>query len=228
MDPKYRHEYKYVINLLQEEEMKSRLKIVMKEDPHVPESGFYRIRSMYFDDVDNTCFYENENGTDPREKFRVRIYNGSSDFIRLECKRKQAGKTLKTSARLTEEQCHILMEGGVIDPPDSDDPVLWKFYLKQTGRLLRPAIIVEYDRIPYICEEGNVRVTLDKNLCSSHEFQTFLDQNIPRKPVMPVGENLLEVKYDEFLPVAIYHSIQTAGLGQATYSKYYLCRRYDR
>lgn len=30
----------------------------------------YHIRSLYFDDYYNSCYNENEIGTDPREKFR--------------------------------------------------------------------------------------------------------------------------------------------------------------
>lgn len=228
MNVKYRHEFKYMINLLQQEELKNRLSAVMEYDSHLPESGFYRIRSLYFDDYDNSCYYDNENGTDPREKFRVRIYNGSSDFIRLECKRKQSGKALKTSSRITEEECRMLMAGEVLLPPDDDDPVRWKFYLRQTEHLLRPVIIIEYDRIPYICQEGNVRVTFDMNLCSSNRIDQFLDPDITRNPVSATGMNLLEVKYDEFLPDPIYQSIQSRGLQTTAFSKYYLCRRYNR
>ena len=122
----------------------------------------------------------------------------------------------------------MLMAGEVLLPPDDDDPVRWKFYLRQTEHLLRPVIIVEYDRIPYICQEGNVRVTFDMNLCSSNRIDQFLDSDITRNPVSATGMNLLEVKYDEFLPDPIYQSIQSRGLQITAFSKYYLCRRYNR
>ena len=69
----------------------------MQIDPHTNKERKYNIRSLYFDDYYNSCFYENENGTDPREKLRIRIYNCSSERITLECKRKEHGKTLKSS-----------------------------------------------------------------------------------------------------------------------------------
>ena len=91
---------------------------------------------------------------------------------------------------------------------------------------MRPAVIVEYDRIPYVCRDGNVRITLDTNVASSRAVECFLDETIPKRPVMPTGQHLLEVKYDEFLPDAIYRSLQLHGLTQTAYSKYYICRKY--
>ena len=37
---------------------------------------------------------------------------------------------------------------------------------------------------------------------------------------------LLEVKYDDYLPDHIYHAIQMTSMRQETFSKYYLCRHY--
>ena len=86
LEPAFRHELKYLITTAQVEMLKSRLTGILSPDSHAV-GGSYRIRSLYFDDYDDRCFYENENGVDPREKFRIRIYNGSTDRITLECKR---------------------------------------------------------------------------------------------------------------------------------------------
>ena len=45
---------------------------------------------------------------------------------------------------------------------------------------------------------------------------------------MPLGQQLLEVKYDEFLPDHIYRSLSLNNLNQTAFSKYYLCRKYTR
>jgi hypothetical protein len=85
---------------------------------------------------------------------------------------------------------------------------------------------VEYDRIPYIYNCGNVRVTLDMNVASSLKLDSFFDEVIPKRPIMPQGIHLLEVKWDEYLPDVIYKALQLDSLYQTAYSKYYLCRRY--
>lgn len=102
---KYRNELKYVVSASQLACIRSRMKSLLPLDEHVNEKGQYNIRSIYFDDYKNTCFYENEEGTSPREKFRIRTYNGNQDEINLELKRKERGKIHKESCVLTREQC---------------------------------------------------------------------------------------------------------------------------
>lgn len=74
----FRHEYKYICDMRQLTEIKYRIAPFMKLDSHTGENTGYVIRSLYFDDYDNTCYYDNLNGADPRGKFRIRIYNGES------------------------------------------------------------------------------------------------------------------------------------------------------
>ena len=225
-NPKYRHEFKYEIDIQQVIILKERLSKIIDKDKHVGKNESYRIRSLYFDDYEDSCFYDNENGTDPREKFRIRIYNGSSDIIRLELKRKEAGKTLKKSCKISKEQTETLMRGERIQWNDDMPPLLKKLYIYQETRNLRPKVIVEYDRIPFVHKDGNVRVTLDIDICSSNRIDQFLDKEILRRPIMPKGKHLLEVKYDEFLPDFIENTTKLKNLGQTTYSKYYLCRKF--
>lgn len=222
----YRHEYKYLIDNAQIELVKNKLKNFLHIDEHA-DNGMYTIRSLYFDDYNNTSYYDNENGTDPREKFRIRIYNHSKERILLECKRKERGKTLKKSCVIDTEMCKTLMKGIIPDDSVNQDPLLRRLCLKMRLYGLRPKIIVEYDRVPYIYKDGNVRITFDTNLSSSNQIDKFLDETIPKRSVMPVGLNLLEVKYDDFLLTSIYNSLQLDSLSQTAYSKYYLCRKYS-
>ncbi|MBE6599020.1 MAG: polyphosphate polymerase domain-containing protein [Ruminococcaceae bacterium] len=224
---KYRHEFKYVISAAQIPYLRNQIRPFMRPDPHAGPDGIYNIRSLYFDDQFNGCFLENENGTDPREKFRIRIYNHSSERISLECKRKEHGKTLKTSCLLTAEQTLRLMNGEVLAEDEIvSSPLLRKFTLQMKMRRLHPVTIVEYDRIPYIYKNGNVRVTFDTNICGSAATETFLDASIAKRPIMPAGQHLMEVKFDEFLPDFIYNSLNPCGFRQTTFSKFYLCRKF--
>lgn len=223
---KFRHELKYIISSAQMELIKSRVKNLLLPDIHTGKDGVYNIRSLYFDDYYNRCMKENENGTDPREKFRIRIYNRSSDKITLECKRKERGKTHKTSCPLTVEQTRMLMSGKTLPNIAEQPPLLQKFTCEMLLRKLKPVVIVEYDRIPFVYKNGNVRITLDTNLSSSSAVESFLDENIPKRPVMPLGHSLLEVKYDEYLPDFIYRNLQIGNLSQTAFSKYYICRKY--
>lgn len=225
---KYRHELKYQITDAQVQLLKNRINHLIPADSHAGENGVYSIRSLYFDDYENRCLRENEDGTDPREKFRIRIYNASSDRITLECKRKERGKTHKSSCPLTVEQTRALMGGMILPNIGSQPPLLQKLTMQMMTRRMHPVVIVEYDRIPYVYKNGNVRVTLDTNIASSSAVERFLDEDILSRPVMPAGQQLLEVKYDEYLPDFIYRSLQLHSLRQTAFSKYAICRKYTK
>lgn len=223
---KFRHEFKYEIDSLQAETLKNRLSDIMNRDSHTDDSGKYQVRSLYFDDYDNSCYHEKEDGIDSREKFRIRIYNGSDERIRLELKKKESEKILKQSCPITREQTESLIEGHSLVWDDNMDPLMKKLYILSETRLMRPKIIVIYDRIPFVHPDGNVRITLDLNITASSDISSFFDKNLLGRPIMPTGKHLLEVKYDEFIPDYIFRSVQTNSLNRISFSKYYLCRKF--
>ncbi len=226
-DKHYRHEYKYIVTDQQIVLLQKRLEKLMPRDPHTGDSGFYSVRSLYFDDYYNRCYYENLNGTDPREKYRIRIYNRNPARIILECKRKERGKTLKTSCPLSVEQSEKLMKGEIFPEIDRQPAVLRKLTLEMMIHQMHPVIIVGYDRVPFVYHTGNVRITLDMNLYASADLTGFLKGNISQRPVMPKNLHLLEVKWDAFIPDVIYRACQLDNLIQLAYSKYFLCRKYN-
>lgn len=223
----WRHELKFVCTVPQLRIIESRIRPLLMPDPHTGPDGSYRISSVYFDDQWDTCFYENEDGTDPREKFRIRIYNGSDAKITLELKQKLRGKTRKLSCPLNRMDCTRALRGETLEDSDGLPPVLRKFILQQKERRLLPKVIVEYERVPYIFRLGNVRVTLDQNISSSSEMEKFLEGGYMRRPVMPAGRHVLEVKYDEVLPDPVRQLLALETLQRTSYSKYYICRQFD-
>ena len=224
---KFRNELKYLCSEADLQLLQSRVEILCQPDSHAGPLGTYNIRSVYFDDLCNRYYYENEDGIDPREKFRIRIYNHSDQKISLECKRKERGKTLKTACPLTRQQTEQLIHG---EPPmvtEEIPPLLRKFAVEMKTRRLRPVVIVEYERIPYIYKNGNVRVTFDTQIASSSDVEDFFSETLSKRPVMPVGQQLLEVKFDEYLPDFIYRNLNLNRLQQTAFSKFYLCRKYS-
>lgn len=223
----YRHEYKYICSGQQLALIQNKIQGLMQYDKYAGDDKRYEIRSLYFDDLYDSCLNDNVNGNDPREKFRVRIYNADASYIRLELKRKEKGKTRKSSCRIDEKLCMEMVRGRPLRMDAVDSAVYRKFCLWQNERLLRPRIIVEYDRVPFVYRDGNVRVTFDTNIRSGDNVESFLDMRTVTRPVMPLNQHILEVKFDEFIPDFLYTAVQTENLRQTTYSKYYICRRYS-
>ncbi len=223
----YRHEYKYLIDAMQQSLLKLHAAGTLQPDAHADENGEYLIRSLYFDSLDDKCFYENENGDDPREKYRIRFYNCDSSRISLECKAKTRNMTRKTSCPITVDQCLSFMEGMIPEPERDVSPKQAAMFCQMQLQNLRPVVIVQYVRTPYINRTGNVRVTFDYNIASSNDIAGFLNPDIPLRQVLPTGQSILEVKWDELLPSYIREQLELESLQWTSFSKYYLCRKYN-
>lgn len=224
---KYRHEYKYLLNACEEAVLQVRAEALMLRDVHAQDDGCYEIRSLYFDDLYDTCLLENETGTDPRSKFRIRYYNHDLSHIRLEKKSKQRGMTRKESCMLTQNECVSLMRGAVPQIEECMPAQKKKLLLEMQLRGLQPKVIVAYERIPFVHPTGNVRVTFDKHLASSIAVEEFLKPAFSSRPVFPQGACILEVKWDELIPLYIKEAFQTDQLQWTAFSKYYMCRKFS-
>ncbi len=226
MAAKFRNELKYICQEYQLRIIENDIRDVCCLDPHVNEEGIYVIRSLYFDDLWDTCYQENDTGVEPRAKYRIRVYDGSLDQIVLERKSKIYEMTHKDECSITYDEAMDMIHG--LFRYYGDIPLMQQFFLDFSMYMLRPKVVVEYERTPYIYKDGNVRITLDRNVCASYNMDTFWQEDTGKRQVLPHGSQILEVKYDEFLPDFIKNLVQTDGLQQTSYSKYYNCRRLEK
>lgn len=224
-----RYERKYLIPEIQAVQLQLYIEEICKRDANVVEEDGYNIRSIYFDDYYSTSYKDNEAGVDPRNKFRIRIYDCKDEYIALERKIKTDGKIYKQRARLSMEEYQAIMNDRIEEIPyPNENSLLNQFLCLWHTRLLRPVIIVDYDREPYVYEDGDVRITFDRNISFSDSFSDFFDRRLYLQPILPKGMLLLEVKYTEFLPEIIHRVLNRFQLKQCTFSKYYLSEKYKR
>ena len=222
---KFRHELKYICSDLELRIVEQKLRTVMRRDPHADENGEYLIRSVYFDDYHSSRFFENEDGVDPREKFRIRVYNRSDGRISLEKKIKSHGMTGKQNCLIDRETCMRMLEGQSISDRLGQHPLLDEWIIQRETARLRPVMLGEYVRKPYIYPLGNVRITFDRYISASCRVRDIFEARTSRIEVLPTGYHVLEVKYDDFLPDVIYRLIDSGHMRQTTFSKFYLgCR----
>lgn len=221
----YRHEYKHRISYLDYMVLKNRLSLAASPDPHTGPDGTYHIRSLYFDNYQDKALVEKLNGVNNREKFRIRIYNHNTSLIRLEKKSKINGLCLKEETPLTMDECLSLINGNTNWMLQRKDALLTEFYTKMKHQLLRPRVIVDYTRLPFIYEPGNVRITIDYNIRTGLAGSNLFDAQLPTVPI-PDNAMLLEVKYDAFLPDVMRNMIELWDRQASSFSKYAACRMY--
>lgn len=220
----YRHELKYYINSGIYAILKGRLDAVLQKDGNAPE-GIYRVTSLYFDNIYNTAYRDKLGGTMNRKKYRIRTYNLNKEIIRLEEKIKDDNVGYKKNAFLTYDEYLSILKGDTsfmteerFECTAADD-----FFTSVCASGLKPAVIVDYIREPYICRAGNVRVTLDSRLSVCYNTFDMFDKNAVYSPVFENNEAVLEVKYDGFLPSYIQELFSGLPIMQESVSKFVLC-----
>ena len=221
----YRHEWKTEISYADRLLLKSRLDAVCERDPHVGADGCYHIRSIYFDNPDDTALRDNIAGAAHRRKFRIRYYNGDLSYILLEKKCKDNSLGYKLSAPLTVAETQKILDGDTDFLYGSDDPLLRDLGEQMRHGLYAAKTIVEYSRIPYIYPAGNVRVTLDFDIRTGLWNRDFLDWDSLTVPASDIS--LLEIKYDNFIPDVIRAAVQLGNRRLGAFSKYAASRMFD-
>jgi hypothetical protein len=197
----------------------------MYHDANVDEDGEYKIRSLYFDNVYDKALNEKINGVDNREKFRIRYYNADFSFIRLEKKSKINGLCNKVSASIYKEECERILNCDLDWMLLCDRPLIRELYVKMKTQLLKPKVLVDYIREPFVYRQGNVRITLDREIRTGLNVVDLFDLEAP---TIIAGENtiLVEVKWDEYLPESIRRVVDINSEMRGSYSKYAACRIY--
>lgn len=220
----YRHELKYSINSGIYAILKGRLDAVMEKDINTAD-GKYRVTSLYFDNVYKTAYRDKLSGAMNRKKFRIRTYNLDPSHIRLEEKVKDDDVGYKKTAILTLDEYNSILNGNTAFMCEErfSETAAEDFFTSCCASGLKPSVIVDYVREPYVCQAGNVRITLDSRLSVCYNTFDIFDSNAVYIPVFKGNEAVLEVKYDNFLPSYIQELLSGLPIMQESVSKFVLC-----
>ena len=222
-----RHELKYFINPGELEALRHGLRSAMEMDSHCVNGQPYIIRSLYFDTIDDTAFYDKQAGVEQRDKYRIRVYHFSDKAIFLERKRKLGDLIQKSSVQITRRLCDQLISGDPTGLQRSSNALLQDVYVQMRTRLLRPKVIVDYAREAYIHPAEDVRITFDMDLHTGLHSVDIFNPHLPT--VCPHDRNveILEVKFNNYLPVHIAGLLNGIQAERSAISKYILCRRFE-
>lgn len=238
----YRKEYKYIVGDDVLLDVRNRISSIMRIDSHQT-GDHYDIRSIYFDSDSYTCYRENAAGISTREKYRIRTYNHSSDKISAEIKIRHRDTISKMATDISPDLYETLVFGGpqatvealnraIREARSSAGEaaadtqkvrVLEKYLARFATENYRPACIVGYERCAYVYDIGNVRITFDRNIYGSREYDRVFEDDLSGRPALTNNLHVLEIKYDEFLPEEIRYILGGLGLERSACSKYALC-----
>jgi hypothetical protein len=224
VEPYLRHEYKYPLNFIEYQILKKKLSIILKPDEHAGPDGRYHIRSLYFDDFKNSALFEKQSGIDVRSKYRIRIYNCSDQTIKFERKTKLDQYIRKDCVKLTRQEADQIIVGDVDFLADSENELLRDFYFKNHNNLLRPIVIVDYLREAYVHPVSNVRITFDTELHTNLGPVNFFDSECSTTGVHQDHNIILEVKFDDVLPLHIRGLFPNTICPRCALGKFVACR----
>lgn len=223
----YRNELKFELSDFDLARIRNRLTPLMSTDSHQGPDG-YLIRSLYFDDLYDSCAAEKENGIPRREKYRIRQYNNNPDYICLEKKKKYGDMCQKETQLLSLQNYEALLSARMDDLlvifRENKDRLIGELVIKILRKKFSPKCIVAYERFALVERIGNVRVTFDRNISGSRQLTGFFDPGLSMIPLMPPGHHILEIKYDELLPQYLLQALDLGNLHRQSFSKYYQTR----
>ena len=98
-----------------------------------------------------------------------------------------------------------------------------EFYVECVSNLMRPRTIVDYDRVPWIMDEGTVRITFDSDVRAAVGSYDIFDPSLPTLPVLEAGKLVMEVKFTEMLPQIVRDLLPPNAQEFTAVSKYVLC-----
>jgi hypothetical protein len=208
-----RRELKFYISPLNAAILEKKLQYLMTYDLNSV-GGMYNVKSLYFDDSCDSALRDKMNGVEKAPKFRIRMYNDDFRTKKLEMKHKKGDIVTKKSVALSDEEYEQFIK--CTSTFSNDFPEL-------AGKVLKPKVIISYDRKAFVYEPGNVRITFDSNIKASRNRNPCLTK--PAAYVrLPAPENVVfEVKYTGVFPLHLRGVFQEASARQSI-SKYAMGR----
>ena len=224
----FRHELKHFINFQDYFSLSNKLKVLMKKDINSDERGDYHIRSLYFDDYNDSALYEKQSGILRRKKYRIRIYNLSDDVIKLEKKSKIGQFINKESVEISRPDVEKIMNYDFNFLKGFKNKLTTEFYLDLTTKLFRPKVIVDYVREAYTLDMNRIRITFDKFLKTGMGKTDLFNKQLPLRNAIDEPFYIIEIKFANMLPDYLKSVLQVESNQRLAISKYVYSRKFNK
>lgn len=218
-----RKELKYLVNEFDKTYLLNVFSQILVNDNHNGDFG-YKVRSLYFDSIDDCDYHAKMDGEQIRKKIRLRIYGVEDKKVKLEVKRKFNTNQRKDTLIIKKEDAEELIKCNYDVLLNYHDNLAVEIYNTMKRRSYRPVVMIEYERLAYLNPIHNTRITLDFNIRKSEtNFDLFGDD----PAIIPIFEypyTVLEVKESTYIYSWITEIISKCNLVQKSVSKYCLSR----
>jgi hypothetical protein len=234
-----RYELKYSVGPDELRMARAMIAPFMRPDDHALEQQDiqYTVRTVYFDTPSLQFYYEKEAGKKIRKKLRLRTYNDySSESVGFaEIKRKHGHTILKERAPLPFDQIATVVfdswNGRValadltgLDLSAASRASLERFLYFRTCLSLRPAVLVVYEREPFVARDNErIRVTFDRDVRSRIRptvDEIFEDDGLR---FLTDRRRILEIKFDGAMPPWLSLLTRRLNRSHEPISKYCRC-----
>ena len=221
-----RHELKYLINQLEYQVIVKKLSKILKRDNNSINNN-YTVSSLYFDNFNNKAYQDKLSGELIRHKFRIRFYNNNTNYLKLEQKSKVNQVTFKHAVLLTKLELNKIYNNNFGFLLTKKQLLYLKFYQQLQHELLKPKVIVKYQREAFTHKAGRLRITFDKQIKTANNHTNIFANNLKFIDAIDSKIIIMEIKFNEVLPSFIKGIVESAHTRQIAASKYVFSRKYN-
>lgn len=224
-----RFEFKYLIKNSLAREIEGESKHFMNIDNYAKlnSNNKYLVKSLYFDNLSHTNFYEKVDGVNFRKKFRLRTYsnalNKSTDVF-LEIKGRNQDKVFKKRTKINSVDTDYFttkINTNYLLKKYQNNEIVTDFVFDVLRKRVKPMVLVDYQRKPFINKYGlYFRLTFDSELITSKTTYLFNDKNFINPIKWKPDSTILEVKFERSLPAWFNRIVQSYSLEKRSISKF--------
>jgi SPX domain protein involved in polyphosphate accumulation len=217
-----RYELKYLVGDAAARAFTAELATHASPDSHAGEAG-YPVYSLYWDSPELLFFWEKLDGEKLRRKLRFRRYGGEREVF-VEIKQRIDRTVQKRRTRLEVPEVLEIFDRGALGQTaaaDGRDPVLQEALVLCHRHRLAPRLAVRYRRRAWFATfEPDLRVTLDSALQYESDELDLARPFESGRPILAPDRSVLEIKYNQRVPVWLVALVQKHGLEVVRFSKY--------
>ena len=211
-----RYERKYVVGNVSLSEINA----LIKSHPGGVREAFpeRQVNNIYFDSEGLANYWENEAGIGRRVKSRLRWYGqlqGHIDNVNLELKVRENYLGYKVMYPLGQFELDKTTKGRWwLKLMKNKIPLLLAEYMQS----MQPVLVNSYKRAYYATFDGNIRITVDREIQSFRQYSPNFFRFPGKHPLQ--GKPVLEIKYDPSVDEDVRDFIQFLPFRLSKNSKY--------